>query len=487
MREIYKSFSMMDRLAVDSRQLTVGFRYTQCLAVIVVLACLISCSNEENRTSYPNVLFISIDDLNDWVDPIGAHPQSRTPNISRVAEKGVTFINAHAASPLCNPSRVSLLTGLHPHRTGIVSNNAFYPFRDHLPEAETMVQHFKREGYRTVGFGKIFHRDDSGTEPWDFYKKHSKRPKPETMPAHEINYLTDSVYRFFDWSKMPQELDAWGEHRMASAAIEELGRRQDDPFFMAVGFRLPHLAWYYPQAFDSIYAGAGIELPVWKEDDLKDVGPMAIEKIKNTIVGHDLIMIQEKWEEAVKAYLATIAFLDWELGRIIDALENSEHAENTIIVIWGDHGFHLGEKSFWRKNMLWDRSSRTTLVMSVPDTESTGSKTNEVVSLLDLYPTLASLCGLTPRNDLDGMDLSPVLRDPSASLEREYISIANQLGSAIRTKEARYIRYTDGFEELYDHIKDPNEWENLANDPAYLNLKNQLSDYLDGDLEKHTE
>ncbi len=442
---------------------------------------LLQCSPKTPETSTPpNVLFIAIDDLNDWVEPLGGHPQAGTPHLNAFAEQAMTFTNAHASAPLCNPSRVSLLTGLDPRTTGIVTNNAFYPFREHLPDTETMIQYFKREGYYTAGFGKIFHKEDSRTEPWDEYKWCSGRPRPDPAPGHGIPFITDSVYRYFDWGPVPDSIGKWGEHKMANEAIRFLNRSHSSPFFLAMGFRLPHLAWYAPSEFFEAYDSTDIILPDFDHRDLEDIPGIIIERNRKNQIAHDTIMARGVWKEAVKAYLATIAYIDFELGNVLEQLKSSAYYNNTIVVIWSDHGFHLGEKNTWRKNTLWEESTRVPLFIRTPDMDRQGATTDFPVSLLDLYPTLVSLCGLPPRAGLDGQNISLLLDDPDARLERSHVTTTNTLGSAVRTKNWRYIRYNDGAEELYDHNNDPLERINLIEDPAHSAKVNELRALLSG-------
>ncbi len=445
---------------------------------VIITACTSKKSAPVKKEKPFNVLFISIDDLNDWVEPLGGHPQASTPNLKDFSKKAMNFTNAHASAPLCNPSRISLMTGLDPRSTGIVSNNAFYPFRDHLPNAETMIQHFKREGYYTAGFGKIFHKEDSKTEPWDEYEWCSGRPKPKPFPGHGIKFITDSVYRYFDWGVVKDTITKWGENQITQNVSNFLDKPHKSPFFLAAGFRLPHLGWYTQERFHKPYDSLEISLPDFSPDDINDIPSIILESIKKDRKAHDTIMGRGVWQDAVKSYLASVSYIDYELGHILEKLKATGYYDNTIVVVWSDHGFHLGEKSTWRKNTLWEESTRIPLLIHVPDVTKSNAKTDHPVSLLDLYPTLVSLCGITPRNDLEGQNISELLSNPEVELGKNYVTTTNVLGTAVRNKNWRYIRYKDGSEELYDHRNDPSEHNNLVDNSDYTDQLNTLRSYL---------
>jgi arylsulfatase A-like enzyme len=417
-----------------------------------------------------NVLFVSMDDLNDWISPMSGHPDTVTPNLQRIADTGVTFTNAHPAVPVCNPSRVALMTGRHALSIGVLSG-AHFPMRDYVPDAVTLTEHFRNNGYEVVGTGKIFHGADNRSEPWDFYERHDERPQPDQLPGHgapSINPQGQSGSTM-DWGPVQGDESRWAEHRMASMAEAYLGQHHDKPFFLAVGFNLPHLSWYVPvSAWDRITDEPA--LPPYLQGDRLDLPPPL------DVQGgaeHARITAAGKWHEAVRAYLAAITWSDSQLGRILDALESSAYADNTVIVVWGDHGWQLGEKDEWRKTKLWTRSTRTTLLMTGPGV-ARNARIDDPVTLLDLYPTLSAMADLPDRPDLDGLDLSALLSDPDTkSVDREGIVIAEPKGDsrvasdlAIQTHRWRYITRPGG-EELYDHEADPNEWTNLAGDPAY--------------------
>ena len=428
----------------------------------------------------PNVLFIAVDDLNDWVEPLQGHPDVRTPNIASLASKGITFTNAHASAPVCNSSRVSLMTGLDPNTTGVFSNRQ-YPLRDVLPDAETLTRYFMRNGYYVAGFGKIFHRDDNRTEPWDEYLWGAGRPKPGSLPGHGVAALPEDIYRYFDWGPVDAPLEEWGEHKISTAAIEFLNRDHDTPFFAAVGFRLPHLPWYAPREFFDLYAETDVDLPLVPEGDMEDLPADSRWLDDRSGRAHALIEETGRWHDAVVAYLASISFVDSQIGRLLDALEASPYAGDTIVVLWSDHGFHLGEKERWRKFTLWEPSTRVPLIWYAPRVTKPGTRSDQPVSLLDVYPTLVELARLPGKSGLDGISLVPLMKDPASNLSREAVITTDESGRAqsVRSDRWRYIRNPDGGEELYDHESDPEEWSNLAELDEYRAIKDSLAQKLD--------
>ncbi|MBQ0734682.1 sulfatase [Aquimarina celericrescens] len=441
---------------------------------IIFHSCQKPSKTNEKKATKPNVLFIAIDDLNDWIEPYDGHPQTKTPNLKDFSHRAMTFTNAHASAPLCNPSRVSLLTGLDPRNTGVISNNAFYPFRKYVPDAETLIQYFEKNGYYTAGWGKIFHKNDSRTEPWDEYTWASGRPKPKKFPAHKTKILIDSIYRYFDWGPVDAPIEKWGEHKAAQGVIDFLKTKHDQPFFAAVGFRLPHLAWWIPPKFYKPFDNIETKTPNWSASDYDDIPDFVKNYSPKNEKGHHIIISNDLHAKAVKSYLAAIHYVDYELGRILNNLNESDQYKNTIVVIWSDHGFHLGEKMWWRKNSLWEESTRVPLMIRIPEKTKTALQTNHPVSLLDLYPTLVRLCGLPQKAGLDGQDISPLIINPEIKLKRNHVATTSEAGTSLRNINFRYTRYIDGSEELYDHNDDPSEIINLVNNPKYQNTLNAM-------------
>jgi len=423
----------------------------------------------------PNVLFIAIDDLNDWIGCLGGHPDVKTPNLDRLAQRGTLFTNAHCSAPLCNASRASLMTGLLPSTTGVYSNRQ--PFRRVRPDAVTLPMHFMEHGYRAVGGGKIYHGGFPDPPSWQEYFPSQKQNKPPD-PAPEnppLNGIPNTGH--FDWGPIDVADGDMGDWQVADWAIGELGKKHDKPFFHAVGIFRPHLPWYVPRKYFEMYPPEEVTLPNINENDLDDIPPMGVQ-IAKPDRDHKKVMESNNWRKAVSAYLACVSFADACVGRVIDALDRSPYADNTIIVLWSDHGWHLGEKLHWRKFALWEEATHNVMMVVAPGVTRPGARCSRPVTLLDIYPTLVELCGLRPKEGLEGQSLVPLLKNPTASWERPALTTYKRGNHSVRTERWRYIRYNDGTEELYDHDNDELEWNNLAKGPKYADVKAELARWL---------
>ncbi|TWT32720.1 sulfatase-like hydrolase/transferase [Blastopirellula retiformator] len=417
----------------------------------------------------PNVLFVAVDDLNDWVHCLGGHPQTRSPNVDALAAKGVLFERAYCSAPACNPSRASLLTGIPPSTSGVYHNDQ--PWRPALPDAVTLPQFFQASGYEVIGCGKLFHgsyREETG---FDQYRKQMGDPKPKNLPLNGIPKTSH-----FDWGPVNAQDAEMSDYQMVDFAIKQLQQKHDKPLFLACGIYRPHLPWYVPQEYFDHFPLDQIQLPEIKEDDLADV-PQAGVKIARPDGDHRKVTSTDNYAKAVQGYLASIEFADAQIGRLIAALEASEYADNTIIVLWGDHGWHLGEKQHWRKFALWEEATRVPLLVVAPGVTQPQQRCGRTVTLLDIYPTLAELCGLTPPAAVEGKSLVPLLSDPAAAWDRPAVTTHGRNNHAVRDERWRYIRYADGSEELYDHLEDPQEWTNVADQPENAAVKKRLAQW----------
>ena len=427
----------------------------------------------------PNVLFIAIDDLNDWVGCLGGHPDVRTPNLDRLARRGVLFSNAHCAAPLCNPSRAALMTGVRPSTSGVYTNRQ--PMRQSpvLRDAVTLSQHFMAHDYRVIGGGKIYHGLFPDPASWQAYFPSQTRNQPPSPqpPRRPLNGIPDTAH--FDWGPLDVGDEEMGDWQTASWAISELEKAHDRPFFLACGIFRPHLPWYVPAKYFDMYPPDKITLPTVKEDDLDDVPPIGRE-MANANDDHRRVIEHGQWRKAVSAYLASITFADACVGRVIEALDASRYAKNTAVVLWSDHGWHLGEKLHWRKFALWEEATRNVLTISAPGVTQPGGRCGRSVNLLDIYPTLIDLCGLAPRKGLEGASLMPLLRKPQAVWDRPAVTTYGRNNHSVRDERWRYIRYRDGTEELYDHTQDELEWRNLAGRPELADVKRNLARWLPG-------
>ncbi len=429
------------------------------------------------RGTPQNVLFIAIDDLNDWIGCLGGHPGAITPNLDRLAKRGVLFTNAHCAAPLCNPSRAALMTGIRPSTSGVYLNNQPMRQAPKLAGAVTLSQRFMQQSYRVTGGGKIYHGAWPDPPSWQQYFPSQQRnkpddPVPEKLPAHGIPNTAH-----FDWGPLDVPDSRMGDHQVVDWAAAELDRKHDRPFFLACGIYRPHLPWYVPRKYFDMHPLPKIVLPKVNERDLDDIPPVG-RKFARPGGDHALVTKHGQWARAVQAYQACITFADAQVGRLLDALDRGPYAADTAIVLWSDHGWHLGEKLHWRKFTLWEEATRNVLMISAPGLTRPGGSCPRAVSLLDIYPTLIDLCGLNRREGLEGRSLMPLLRDPSARWDYPTLTTYQRGNHSVRSERWRYTRYHDGTEELYDHAADPLEWTNLAGKPEHAAVKKDLARWM---------
>lgn len=441
------------------------------LSFFLLIFLILSCNQEEPATTPPNVLFIAIDDLNDWVEPLRGHPQVKTLNMNKLAARGTVFSNAHTQSPLCNPARTSLLTGRRPSSTGVYGLAPWFRNVEELKDIVSLPQHFSLNAYTTYSTGKIYHggygRKDTDQEFDELGPGASVGVRPEQKIIGDTPGGNNPL---MDWGTFPHKDEDKGDWAVASWAVEQLNQKPAEPFFLSAGFFLPHVPCYATQKWFDLYPEEDLQLPPLLENDRDDTPRFS---------WYDHWYLPEprlKWLEEnkqlkplVRAYLASISFVDSQVGRILDALEENGLTENTIVVLWSDHGYHLGEKEISGKNTLWDRSTRVPLIFAGPGI-SENAVVDAPVELLDIYPSLIDLCELSPREGLEGHSLLPQLQDPDAAREWPAITTHNHDNHGVRTKNWRFIQYADGSRELYDMRKDPNEWTNLAQDPAYADV-----------------
>lgn len=432
----------------------------------------------------PNVLFISIDDLNDWIEPLGGHPQAKTPEITKFSEESVLFTRNYCPSPGCNPSRTATMTGYQPFTSGMYSN--YQDWRMVLPDAVTLGETFRNNGYYSAGAGKIFHYSQVAPKCWDDYFPSMTEPMPSYQrpttgkPASMPNF--PGMYPEFDWGPIDLPDEETGDAKCVDWIANQLSRKHEKPFFLGCGIYRPHLPWFVPKKYFDLFPLESIQLPEVREDDHDDLGTRAKEIVTRAGNYHSHVVAAGQWKKAVQGYLASIAYADAMLGRLLDALAKSEYADNTIVVVWSDHGWQLGEKKHWRKFSLWDNVARSPMMIRVPtggkvlpNGSANGVPCKRPTSLVDIYPTLLELCGLPARPDLDGHSLVPLLRDPATAWDYPAITTYEFSEFAISTDRYRYIRYLDDSEELYDLETDPNEWNNLANQEQLAETKARLA------------
>lgn len=436
--------------------------------------------------SRPNVLMLAVDDWNDWIGALGGHPQVKTPNVDRLASMGMLFTDAHTAAPLCNPSRSALMTGRRPTTSGVYDNDQ--PWRIAMPNVVTLPEHFRNNGYRAMGAGKLFHHGRGYNDPrcWDEYFHWNPKARangmtdgysfpPDPEPARPATPMPSVSWRNFDWAPVDVREEEMPDYKVASWAIERLKQNHGKPFFLAAGMFRPHIPWFVPKKYFDMYPLDEVVLPPVKDDDLADLPEAGRKMALNEHSRHDLLVTTGNWKRAVQAYLACISFSDAMLGRILDAFEKSPARENTIVALWSDHGYHLGEKWHWHKQALWQRATHIPLIVAAPGVTKPGSRCSAPVDTMNVYPTLADLAGLPAPASADGVSLRPLLKDPAAKWDRPAISTYLRGNHAVYTERWHYIRYADGSEELYDRPRDPHEWVNLAGNPAHREAKSEMA------------
>jgi arylsulfatase A-like enzyme len=408
----------------------------------------------------PNVLFIAVDDLNHWVGYLGRNPQTVTPNIDRLARRGVWFTRSYCAAPVCNPSRAALMSGLRPGATGVYDNGE--DFAPVIPTDITLTTQFRKAGYFVCGAGKIYHASVYRAEEWDDWKRGAggnRAREEDGAPQAEVRAgklpITPLNCRDED---MP-------DFKFVDYAITQLNKKHDKPFFIACGLTKPHLPWSVPRKYYGKFPVESIQLPPYKEDDLDDLPPIALQFANGPANDHEAIMKAggtNVWKQAIRAYLATINFCDAMVGRLLDAYDASPERDNTIICFWSDHGWHLGEKHHWRKFALWEETTRSPHIWVVPGLTKPDSRCDRTVDYMSIYPTLVDLCGLPTPTHVQGKSVRALLANPQMPWNQPAVTTYRQNNHTVRSETWRYTHYSDGGEELYDETKDPYEWTNLA-------------------------
>ncbi len=448
-------------------------------------------SATEPSANRPNVIFFAVDDMNDWSGPMGSK-QAKTPNMDRLAAMGVTFTNAHTAGIYCAPSRSAIFTGRYATTTGVYTNEIY--FYDH-PEYCPLQVAFKEGGYGAYGTGKLFHHPAGCVDlrGWDeFYVRTEIQkktgwpmdgwehgaPLPDPYPHSRFNQINEkwTGKPFMEGGPIPdKKAESITDTVRTNWACDVLRREHDKPFFLALGLYAPHFPNYAPQKFFDMYPLDSIKRPEWKADDLDDLSEPVRKKYtapRKQI--HEKLLELGIVDSTLQAYLASISYADSLLGRVLDTLEDSPHADNTIIVFWSDHGYAHGEKGNWGKHTLWQRTSNIPLIWAGPGIAK-NAKTEYTATLVDMYPTLGGLCNLPSDAEHDGKSLDSVLKNPKQNEARSVLLPHDHPGSyAVINRDWRFIHYQDGSEELYNLQSDFHEWNNLAGDTKYSEIKQEL-------------
>jgi len=468
-----------------------------------------SAQTDPADQAHPNVLFIAIDDMNDWAGFLDTHPQVQTPHMDTLATQGVSFTNAHVPAPICGPSRTAIMSGLWPASNGIYTNAISY--RRQMPHLISLPEYYRENGYHVMGVGKIFHGGDSNIPEGAFdeygfrggsgspftkeelsldkqtpFNRVIKNGKEYRLPLN--GFPADRHWRSsntFDWGPVDVPDEEFSDTQKANWAMEKLQETHEKPFFLAVGFDRPHQPLYNPKRFHDMYPVDEVVLPQTIDGDLKDLPRSGREYAlaPNTSGLHRSVVEYGQWEEAVSSYLASISYVDDLVGQIMAALEKSGYADNTLIVLWSDHGWHLGEKEHWGKATGWYRSTHIPLIIAparahAPDGFKPHSESARLVNLLDLGPTIADMTNVPIRKEWEGKSLLPLVRNPNQEWQSHTITTSGRGDHTITTERWQYLHYFDGAAELYDLQNDPDEFVNLAEDPDYAGVIERLRQFV---------
>lgn len=441
------------------------------VAMLPMTSCITPVSKSSGKT--PDVLFIAIDDMNDWTTLFNKNNPIKTPNLERLAKRGMFFNKAYCASPACCPSRAAIMTGIRPHNSGVYDNN--HAWARMMPDAITLSRYFMQHGYETYGAGKIFHHGHTGADipgkpSFETFKKMLPARRPKRGKNHNGYTRRPLGMIWFDWGLHDQKLIDLDTVEWCEKAMDT---PQKKPRFLAAGIFKPHLPFYADAETFEKYPFKDTVMPEMPENDLDDVSAVAIKMAhREHFIYSNVINDPEdrpgSLKKMVQCYQASADFADQMVGRLLDKLDATGKADNTIIVLWADHGYHLGDKESCVKFTLWEKANHVPFIIVAPGVTKPGSVCEKPVSLVDIYPTLVELAGL-PDATVDGKSLVPLMKNPKQDWHPALMTMGKG-NHAVRSDRWRYIRYKDGSEELYDHSKDPWEWKNLANQPHYAEV-----------------
>ncbi|SMP41432.1 Arylsulfatase A [Neorhodopirellula lusitana] len=464
------------------KQMTRLTTATRAMGLAIVLLAFHHMTVRADAPQRPNVLFIAIDDVNDWVGPLGGHPQAKTPHLDRFCEQGaVVFQNAVCPAPVCCPSRSALLSGFMPNHTGVYGNLSNILDSPITKTHATLPEYFTQHGYHSLSTGKIFHKHatetgaDWGQWAFDTFRHTTPENRPDrSRLTHQGLGIVNGAkakgpapkysWGALSWGPTEEPLQETKDFTSAEWAGQQLQKSWNQPFFMAIGISKPHLPWVVPQEFFDLYDLETLQTADIKPDDLDDIKRPNGENAYQPQPDYEWVVENGILKEATRAYLASVSYADACLGVIFEALQKSEHADNTIVVVWGDHGYHLGEKLRFKKSTLWRESARTPLIVRLPSMKKQ-QVCQRVVNLVDLYPTLIELCGL-PEKELDGRDISPLLSTPDMPWKHPGVTVADY-GTSVLTEDWHYLETKSGNKEFYDLRNDEMEWKNLIGSPEY--------------------
>lgn len=462
------------------------------ISAFLILALLISNASYAKANKPLNVLMIAIDDMNNWIGVM--EHKALTPNIDAFAGKGMLFDNAYCVVPACNPSRTALMTGLRPETTKQYGNEGNFREKPNGDKWITLAQFLQKNGYETVAAGKIFHHprgtkeepnalsdpiswneqrigavgtpnapnmhDENGRAKWlNWSEEDIKKYTAGYAPNTGMDYISKHGL----WGPIDIPKEKCGDWQTAEYCAEYLKNKHDKPFFLACGIFRPHSPQFAPKEYFDMYPLDKVEMPITPEDDMDDIPDIAKENWSTPYV--KLLKEKGMWRSAVQSYMASCTFADDCVGQVIDALEKSEYAENTIVVLWTDHGWQLGHKNRWEKFSLWHQATNSPLIIKYPEMTNAGQRCSRAVSFLDLYPTFCDLLHLNAPKILEGQSLKPLLENPTKTWDRPALITYPSGNYSVAYENWNYIHYIDGSEELYDHKTDPDEFHNIAHLP----------------------
>lgn len=459
------------RLNIFLKHLDSSF-FVKIFLMVLVIACnQVKVQNNEQ----PNILFIAIDDLNDWTGFLKGHPQAITPNMDQLASAGLNFTNAHCSAPGCSPSRNAILFGKEPFNSGLY---AFYDKEIHTQLTEkytSLPRLLKENGYETFGAGKIHHSSVVNENAWTDYLRGIEEKK---VFAPNEGYVMEENSSKMSFRPTINPYEEHVDYQIASYGLDILQKKHEKPFFLAVGLIKPHLPFDAPKAFFDALPEQ-ILPPLLFDQDLSDIPKEGQGDGFRRVANVARIEKDDAWNEVRRAYLASISWTDFNVGRVLDALENSPYAKNTVIVLWSDHGFHLGEKMTFKKFTLWEEATKVPFIIrDLRQSNTKGREISDPVSLINIYRTIADLAGIEAPEYVDGFSLLPLIKDPEVILETPALTTWGRGNYAVRSKDWRYIRYFDGTEELYNHKDDANEWYNVSDKASSVSKKKEMMSFI---------
>lgn len=464
-----------------------AFTLVELLIVIAIIGILIAlllaapqAIGSTEPIAKPSVLFIAIDDMNDWTTLFDEDNPIQTPNLKRLAERGAFFRKAYCVVPACNPSRTAILTGLSPVTSGVYSNEDSW--KKLLPDVVTLPQYFMEHGYTTKGGGKIFHHGGAGADRKEnpsfeeFFSLRIHAHKPKTnyngyLPGRDDGHLASASW---DWGVHDVKMQT-DEYTVKYVEDVMKTEPKEKSLFLAAGIFRPHLPFWAPPESFARYPFDKVRMPPRPAGDLDDVPPAGVRMSRTEAFIFDNTILPPEnrpgsLKKMVQCYQAAADFADQMVGRLLDQLEATGRTGNTIVVLWSDHGYHLGDKNATVKFTLWEKANHVPFLIVAPGVTRPGTVIDRPVSLLDIYPTLVELADLPKKDGLDGVSLVPLLKNPDARWKRPAVMTQRRGNHAVRSDRWRYIRYKDGSEELYDHAQDPWEFDNLANSTEYAEV-----------------